>query len=79
MYNGIKVLDIHGHYSAPATNGGAAVALMLASNTPLKDDPRKDIPRFGMSEQASSARAHFSCSAGCRSISWIAGAASSIT
>ena len=52
MYNGIKVLDIHGHYSAPATNGGAAVALMMASNTPLKDDPRKDIPRFGMSEQA---------------------------
>ena len=45
MYNSIKVLDIHGHYSAPATNGGAAVALMLASNTPLKDDPRKDIVR----------------------------------
>ena len=52
MYNGIKVLDIHGHYSSPAVNGGAAVALMMASNTPLKDDPRKDLPRFGMSEQA---------------------------
>ncbi len=51
MYNGTKVLDIHGHYSAPV-NGSAALGLMLASNTPLKDDPRKDIPRLGMSEQA---------------------------
>jgi hypothetical protein len=50
MYNGAKVLGIHGHYSAPV-NGSAAVDLMLASNTPLTDDPRKDLPRFGMSEQ----------------------------
>jgi predicted TIM-barrel fold metal-dependent hydrolase len=51
MYNGTKVFDIHGHYSAPV-NGSAALGIMLASNSPLNDDPRKDLPRFGMSEQA---------------------------
>jgi predicted TIM-barrel fold metal-dependent hydrolase len=39
MYKGIKVLDVHGHVSAPG-NGFAVLAGMLASNTPRVHDPR---------------------------------------
>ena len=52
MYNDVKVLDIHGHVSAPM-HGTPTLALMLASNTPLSVDPREAIvPRLGLSEEA---------------------------
>jgi predicted TIM-barrel fold metal-dependent hydrolase len=35
MYNGHRVLDVHGHVSAPG-NGAALLALMLASNTAME-------------------------------------------
>ncbi len=35
MYNGVKVLDVHGHVSAPAA-ARAFIAGMLASNTPTR-------------------------------------------
>src|ERR1700761_1881540 len=50
MFNGVPILDIHAHVSAPL-NGTAALALMLASNTPINTDPRReDIPRVGFNE-----------------------------
>lgn len=36
MYNGVKVLDVHGHVSAPGNNSANQVGLMMASNTPLR-------------------------------------------
>ncbi len=51
MYNGVKVLDIHGHVSAPM-HGTPALALMLASNTPISIDPRKAIdPRLSLTDE----------------------------
>ena len=35
MYNGVKVLDVHSHVSVPPSSRGF-VALLLASNTPMK-------------------------------------------
>ena len=37
MYNGVKVLDVHGHVSAPGNNGSGQLGLMLASNTALRN------------------------------------------
>jgi predicted TIM-barrel fold metal-dependent hydrolase len=54
-YNGTKVLDIHAHVSAPG-NGGQVLALMLASNTPTKLDPRKPLDQMGMTDAAWDAR-----------------------
>jgi predicted TIM-barrel fold metal-dependent hydrolase len=52
MYNGTPVLDIHAHVSAPL-NGTAALALMLASNTPITTDPRiESIPRVGFTDES---------------------------
>jgi len=52
MYNDVKVLDIHGHVSAPM-HGTPMLGLMLASNTPLSIDPRKTIdPRMNLTEEA---------------------------
>ena len=39
MYGEKKVLDIHAHVSAPS-HSTQALALMLASNTPIDFDPR---------------------------------------
>lgn len=51
MYNGVKVLDIHGHVSAPM-HGTQVLALMLASNTPISIDPRKAIdPRLNLTDE----------------------------
>jgi hypothetical protein len=35
MYNGVKVLDVHGHVSPPG-NGASQLGLMLASNTAIR-------------------------------------------
>jgi predicted TIM-barrel fold metal-dependent hydrolase len=58
----MRVLDIHGHVSAPAGNGSQFVAGMLASNTAnMNADPLKnDIPNLNMNEQtwANSVKRH---------------------
>lgn len=52
MYKNVKVLDVHGHVSAP-TNGFGMLGLILSSNTPTKVDPRKDeLPRLGFTQDA---------------------------
>jgi predicted TIM-barrel fold metal-dependent hydrolase len=51
MYNGVKVLDIHAHVFAPG-HGMQILAWMLAGNSPLSDDPRRDLPHFGMTEES---------------------------
>lgn len=52
MYKKTKVLDIHAHVSAPMS-GTPALALMLASNTPMSVDPRKETnnARLGLTEE----------------------------
>jgi predicted TIM-barrel fold metal-dependent hydrolase len=52
MYKGVKVLDVHGHVSAP-DNGRSALAGMLASNTPNTNDPRtpQGLQRLQMTEE----------------------------
>lgn len=60
MYKNTKVFDIHGHVFAPM-HGTPALAMMLASNTPLKIDPRTaSDPRMGLTEEgwASSVAQH---------------------
>jgi len=57
----MRVLDIHGHVSAPAGNGSQLLAGMLASNTPTRVDPLKnDVPNLNMNEQtwANSVKRH---------------------
>lgn len=52
MYNGGKVLDIHGHVTAPL-HGTPALAFMLAGNTPIDLDSRTQTNEFlGMTAQA---------------------------
>jgi predicted TIM-barrel fold metal-dependent hydrolase len=63
MYNNVKVLDIHSHVSAPG-HGGQALAMMLASNTPLTVDPfKQELPQFGLTEEGwdKSNKHHLSC------------------
>jgi predicted TIM-barrel fold metal-dependent hydrolase len=57
----MRVLDIHGHVSAPAGNGSQLVGGMLASNTPTRLNPLKDdLPNLNMTEQgwANSVKRH---------------------
>ena len=51
MYNDIKVLDIHGHVSAPL-HGTPAVAFMMAANFDVMADPLITPDLFGMTEEA---------------------------
>ena len=52
IYKNVKVLDIHGHVSAPGGNGSQLVGGMLASNTPTRLDPHNDLPNLGFNEQS---------------------------
>jgi predicted TIM-barrel fold metal-dependent hydrolase len=61
LYNdNVKVLDIHGHVSAPGGNGAQLLGSMLASNTPTRLDPHNDLPNLNMNEQtwAASVKRH---------------------
>lgn len=52
MYGSKKVLDIHAHVTAPC-HGTQALALMLASNTPTKFDPRtEENAGLGMTQES---------------------------
>lgn len=52
MYNGKKVLDIHGHVTAPL-HGTPALAFMLAGNTGIEHDSRvQTSAELGLSEEA---------------------------
>ncbi len=51
MYNGVRVLDIHSHVSAPG-HGTQALAIMLGAHTPLSVEPRtQELPQFGLTEE----------------------------
>ena len=50
MYKGVKVLDVHAHVYAPG-HGMQTLAWMLAGNHAISDDPRRDLPHFGMTEE----------------------------
>lgn len=57
MYNGVKVLDVHGHVSAP----GAAreqLALTLASNTALRDPLKRNLPGLSDDDFRKSGQRH---------------------
>jgi predicted TIM-barrel fold metal-dependent hydrolase len=52
IYNSRKVLDIHAHVSGPL-HGTPALALLLATNSPMSIDPRTaDAPQLGLTEKA---------------------------
>jgi predicted TIM-barrel fold metal-dependent hydrolase len=57
MYNGVKVLDVHGHVSAPGGNAAGLVGSMLASNTPMRR-LASGIPGFGDDEFRASGKRH---------------------
>jgi predicted TIM-barrel fold metal-dependent hydrolase len=50
VYNGVKVLDVHGHVSAPPA-GQAYLLSMLASNTPSASPLSGGAPRPGMADE----------------------------
>ena len=53
MYKDMRVLDIHGHVSAPGGNGSQLVGGMMASNTATTLNPLKnDLPNLGFNEQS---------------------------
>ncbi len=52
MYNGVKVLDIHAHVSAP-NHGTQALGMMMAINTPISANPLTQfLPQYGMTEES---------------------------
>jgi predicted TIM-barrel fold metal-dependent hydrolase len=57
MYNGVKVLDVHGHVSAPNGNGSQLVGSMLASNTPMRR-LQAGIPGFSDDDFRASGKRH---------------------
>ena len=51
MYNGIKVLDIHSHVSAPF-HGAQVAGLLMSQNTPKQIDPRTNSAEaFGFTDE----------------------------